>query len=84
VYYWYQGRGRVVANEYVVKWNLLRDAMTLRRTEEALVRVVVPLGGAGWSDAARQLGDAHATALARSAARSLIPAVGRVLPPREA
>ena len=26
VYYWYQGRGRIVANEYAVKWNLLRDA----------------------------------------------------------
>ena len=26
VLYWYQGRGRIVANEYAVKWNLLRDA----------------------------------------------------------
>jgi EpsI family protein len=43
VYYWYQGRGRVTANEYAVKWNLLRDAALLGHTEEALVRVVVPL-----------------------------------------
>lgn len=42
-YYWYQGRGRVTANEYAVKWNLLRDAALLGRTEEALVRVVVPV-----------------------------------------
>lgn len=42
-YYWYQGRGRVTANEYVVKWNLLRDAALLGHTEEALVRVVVPV-----------------------------------------
>jgi EpsI family protein len=42
-YYWYQGRGRVVASEYAVKWNLLRDAALFRRTEEALVRVMVPL-----------------------------------------
>jgi EpsI family protein len=46
-YYWYQGRGRVTANEYVVKWNLLRDAAIHGRTEEALVRVVVPVTGRG-------------------------------------
>lgn len=43
VYYWYQGRGRVAANEYRVKWDLLRDALVHRRTDEALVRLVVPL-----------------------------------------
>jgi EpsI family protein len=43
VYYWYQGRGRVVANEYRVKWNLLRDAAVAGHTEEALVRVMVPV-----------------------------------------
>lgn len=43
VLYWYQGRGRVVANEYTVKWNLLRDAALEGHTEEALVRLVIPL-----------------------------------------
>jgi EpsI family protein len=43
VYYWYQGRGRVVASEYAVKLNLLRDAALEGHTEEALVRVVVPI-----------------------------------------
>jgi EpsI family protein len=43
VYYWYQGRGRVVANEYRVKLNLLRDAAFKGHTEEALVRIVVPI-----------------------------------------
>jgi EpsI family protein len=43
VYYWYQGRGRVVASEYAVKWNLLKDAALTGHTEEALVRVVVPV-----------------------------------------
>jgi EpsI family protein len=42
-YYWYQGRGRVASNEYVVKWNLLRDAALVGHTEEALVRIVVPV-----------------------------------------
>jgi EpsI family protein len=43
VLYWYQGRGRVAHNEYLVKWDLLRDAATKRRTDEALVRIVVPI-----------------------------------------
>lgn len=43
VYYWYQGRGRVIANEYSVKLDLLRDALFRRRTDETLVRVVIPV-----------------------------------------
>lgn len=43
VYYWYQGRGRVQASEYAVKWDLLRDAVIKRRSEEAMVRLVFPL-----------------------------------------
>ena len=41
VLYWYQGRGRVESNEYVVKWDLLRDAALRQRSDAALVRVVV-------------------------------------------
>jgi len=43
VYYWYQGRDRIEASEYKVKWDLLRDAALYGRTEEALVRIVVPM-----------------------------------------
>ncbi len=43
VYYWYQGRGRIESNEYTVKYNLMRDAALYGRTEEALVRLVIPL-----------------------------------------
>jgi EpsI family protein len=43
VYYWYQGRGRIESNEYTVKYNLMHDAALYGRTEEALVRIVVPL-----------------------------------------
>lgn len=43
VYYWYQGRGRIESNEYTVKYNLMHDAAVYGRTEEALVRLVVPL-----------------------------------------
>lgn len=51
VYYWYQGRGRVVANEYAVKLNLLRDAALKGHTEEALVRIVLPVEGGAVSQA---------------------------------
>lgn len=70
VLYWYQGRGRVSANEYRVKWELLRDATLRRRTDEALVRVIVPV----------RTTDAEAEALARRVAGRLVAEVGRVLP----
>ena len=43
VLYWYQGRGRVVANEYVNKLWLMLDAARLRRTNGALVRLITPV-----------------------------------------
>ena len=43
VYYWFQQRGRVITNEYVVKWYLFWDALTRNRTDGALVSLVVPL-----------------------------------------
>lgn len=39
VYYWFQQRGRVVTNEYAVKWYLLWDAITRHRTDGALMRL---------------------------------------------
>ena len=38
VYYWFQQRGRVITNEYLVKWYLFWDALTKNRTDGALVR----------------------------------------------
>jgi len=43
VLYWYQGRGRVVANEYANKFWLMIDAARLHRSDGALVRVVAPV-----------------------------------------
>jgi len=43
VYYWYQGRGRISASEYLVKWELVRDRALAGRSDEALVRIVVPV-----------------------------------------
>lgn len=70
VLYWYQGRGRVQANEYAVKWNLLRDAAFRQRSEEALVRIVVPISESPET----------AFELAKEAAMMIIPALTAALP----
>ena len=43
VYYWFEQRGRRVANEYVSKLHLLADAVYLNRTDGALIRLTTPL-----------------------------------------
>jgi exosortase D (VPLPA-CTERM-specific) len=43
VYYWFHERGRDITNEYLVKWYLFSDALTLNRSDGALVRVITPL-----------------------------------------
>jgi len=40
VYYWFQGHGRIVANEYINKWYLFIDSIMKNRTDGSLVRVV--------------------------------------------
>ena len=43
VYYWFEQRGRHVANEYYMKWYLLLDAIQMNRTDGALVRLTTYL-----------------------------------------
>lgn len=43
VYYWFQQRGRFIANEYLMKWYLFYDAVTMNRSDGALVRLVTPV-----------------------------------------
>ncbi|HEY0304513.1 MAG TPA: EpsI family protein [Longimicrobiales bacterium] len=74
VLYWYQGRGRVEANEYRVKWDLLRDAAIKRRTDEALVRIVVPT----------TISEEEAFREAARVAAQLLPAVNQAMPDRDA
>lgn len=69
VLYWYQGRGRVVANEFKNKALLMWDAATLRRTNGGLVRVMAPLTE---SNGAAESVRAFATAL--------IPKLERLMP----
>jgi EpsI family protein len=44
VLYWYQGRGRAIADEYQARFWLMADAMTRRRSDGSLVRIIVPIG----------------------------------------
>jgi exosortase D (VPLPA-CTERM-specific) len=43
VYYWFQQRGRIITNEYLMKWYLFWDAMTKKRTDGALIRLTTVL-----------------------------------------
>jgi EpsI family protein len=67
--YWYQGRGRAVASEYWDKLYTVFDSMRLRRSDGAMVRVLVPLHGS--EDEAL----AAATGFASQAAPDLAPYV---------
>lgn len=40
--YWYQGHHRVIAGEFAAKFWLVADAVRYRRSDTALVRVIVP------------------------------------------
>jgi EpsI family protein len=71
VLYWYQGPRRVTAGEWEAKLWLVADAVRDRRTDTALVRVVVQSGEGG---------DQAADATATGFARSLYPALREALP----
>jgi EpsI family protein len=42
VIYWYQTHGRIIASEYAAKLWLIADAIRYRRSDTALIKVVVP------------------------------------------
>ncbi len=41
VYYWFKQRERNITNEYAMKWYLFWDSMTRKRTDGALMRLIV-------------------------------------------
>lgn len=43
VYYWYDQRGRKVANEFVMKFWLIIDAVARKRSDGAMVRLLTPI-----------------------------------------
>jgi exosortase D (VPLPA-CTERM-specific) len=67
VYYWFQQRGRVITNEFAVKWYIFWDALMRHRTDGAMVRLIIPLH-AGSSEAGA---DQRLTELASRIVREL-------------
>jgi len=56
VYYWFEERGMKIANEWLSKLYLLRDAMFKNRTDGALVRLTTPIyPGESEADAEKRL-----------------------------
>ena len=54
VYYWFQQHGRTLTNEYLVKWYLFYDSLTMNRTDGALIRLVTSVGNTEDIDKADQ------------------------------
>lgn len=73
-YYWFQQRGRIITNEYMAKWYLFWDALTQRRTDGALVRLIVPIEEHDGADLGGA--DARLTAFAES----LVPELASYVP----
>ncbi|MCC6529119.1 MAG: VPLPA-CTERM-specific exosortase XrtD [Pseudomonadales bacterium] len=68
VYYWFQQRGRIITNEYLVKWYLFWDALTRNRSDGALVRFTTPLRpGEQWAE-----GDARIRELIRQVGPKIV------------
>jgi EpsI family protein len=74
VLYWYQGRGRTIANEYSSKLFMAYDAVRLNRTDGALVRVVSPIP----MDVANS--EAISVLRAEEFVKAIYPLLGRYLP----
>jgi EpsI family protein len=70
VFYWYQGRGRVVASEYAGKFWMVADAISRNRTDGALVRVITPMGD----------GEDKARARLTSFTQTLFPSLDALIP----
>ena len=47
VYYWFEGRGRHMTNDFAAKFHTVADSMTRGRTDGGLVRLITPIGEGG-------------------------------------
>jgi exosortase D (VPLPA-CTERM-specific) len=72
VYYWFDERGRQVANEYLAKWYLLADAITKNRTDGALIRLTTQV----FSDETERNADDRL----KSFMRDVVPTLAGYLP----
>jgi EpsI family protein len=72
VYYWFDERGRKIANEYWSKWYLLTDAIIKNRTDGSLVRLSTQISaGESERDADERL---------KSFMRDVVPNLAQYLP----
>lgn len=71
VFYWYQGRGRVIASEYWGKFYMIDDAITRNRTDGALVRLITSIGPDGESAAHARL---------EKFAQTIFPSLSKFIP----
>jgi len=72
VYYWFDERGRKIANEYWAKWYLLADAVTKNRTDGSLIRLTTAVSpGETERDADERL---------QSFMHDVVPSLGAYLP----
>jgi EpsI family protein len=72
IIYWYQAHGRSVPNEYMARLALAVDAVRLRRTDGALVRVMTPIDSVEDIAAARSRTETFAA--------NLMPMLNRFIP----
>jgi len=72
VYYWFQQRGRILTDEYRVKFYLFWDALTKNRTDGALIRLTAPV--------AKGTSDSDADRLLAEFTREIRPLLGRFIP----
>jgi EpsI family protein len=71
VLYWYQSHDRVIASEFAAKFWLIADSIRYRRSDTALVKVVVPVNGSEIDSAVQGAVDF---------VQSAYPAIARQLP----
>jgi len=60
VYFWFQGRDRNFTKEYVAKFYMVWDGLYHRRTDGALVRLIVPVSSENTLESARAVLDTFA------------------------
>lgn len=70
VLYWYQERGRTFSNDYLGRYYMIRDALVMRRTDGAMVRVSTPVDTTARAALAREI----------SFLRTLAPLLSRYIP----
>ena len=74
VLYWYQERGRTFSNEYLGRYYMIRDALLMRRTDGAMVRVSMTVTTTPEAALKKELGFL----------RSLAPVLSQYIPGRGA